>query len=67
MNTAQGVGSLMRSARQQVGMSQAALARALEVSGAAVSLWESGKRELTVTQLVIVAEVVGVEPAELIP
>lgn len=52
--------------RREAGLSAADLARALDVSTAAVACWETGKNSPTVGNLVRIAKVLGVSPRLLI-
>ena len=56
---------LLRDIRIASGMSQEALAAELGLDQAAVSRVESGHRRLTVSDLLVWAEALGREPAEL--
>jgi len=61
------VGRLIREARERLGWSQGELAGHLGRSQTAVSYWEAGRRALGVDDLVQVAGVLGVAPADLLP
>lgn len=54
------LGARIASLRRQAGMSQAALARRLQISPSAVGMYEQGRREPSVDTLVTMAEVFGV-------
>lgn len=60
------VGGRIRAARQAHGWTQRDLAQRLNRRQATISRWESGDRALTVGDLMAVAEVLGVEPGELL-
>lgn len=61
------VGARIREAREASGLAQWELADRVGVSQTAVSFWESGKRVITLDDLVVVGEVLRVEPAVLLP
>lgn len=65
MNHAQLFGVMIREARATLGMSQAALAEALGVTRAAVSLWETGQAEPQAANMLALRELLG--PALLEP
>ena len=52
--------------RKEAGLSASDLARALNVSSAAVSLWETGKNDPTIANLRRIAAVLGISPRLLI-
>ncbi len=56
---------LLREKRQQRGLTQLALSRALDGSRAFVAKYESGERFLTFTEVVLICKYLGVDPAEL--
>jgi transcriptional regulator with XRE-family HTH domain len=64
---AAGVGALLRAARERAGLTQEALGAAAGITQAAVSRWESGERELGVTDLLAAASALGCSPASLLP
>lgn len=49
----------LRQLRGAAGMSQSALARALNVHKSTVSLWESGKRSVTIPKARLLADTLG--------
>lgn len=61
------VGVRIRRARLERGMSQRELAKMVGVVQAAVSFWECGQRPITVDDLALVAEALGVRRGELLP
>lgn len=65
MNHAQLFGVMIREARATLGMSQQALADALGVTRAAVSLWETGQAEPQAANMLALRELLG--PALLEP
>lgn len=56
----------LASLRKRKGLTQAGLAERLGVEQPTVQRWETGKREPSLTQLVELADVLGVEPGALI-
>jgi transcriptional regulator with XRE-family HTH domain len=64
---AAGVGQRIRARREERGWTQAELAERLGRTQTAVSYWESGRRGLSLDDLVEVAEVLGIAGAELLP
>ena len=64
---AETVGDLIRAHRTQRGLSQAELGRRVGKSQTGVNYWESGKRNLTVADLIDVAQALEVAAADLIP
>jgi transcriptional regulator with XRE-family HTH domain len=65
-NTAE-VGQRIRARREALGWTQGELAVRLQRTQTAVSYWESGRRSLSLDDLVEVARVLGVASAELLP
>lgn len=61
------VGQRVKQARKAAGLTQLAVAEAIGVTAASVSRWESGDRGLDATDLVRLADVLGVEPASFLP
>lgn len=61
------VGRRIREARELRHLSQADLAQALGRTPTSISYWESGQRSPGLEEIVRLAEVLGVEPAELLP
>jgi DNA-binding XRE family transcriptional regulator len=61
------VGERIRQVREAAGMEQRVLAAHLDTSQAAVSRWETGERDPGVAGLVLVAGVLGVTAASLLP
>ena len=59
------MGEKIRILREQIGITQKQLAQALGVDASAVSLWESGKTQPTVANLVRIAEVLNCKPGDL--
>lgn len=57
----------IREARENAGMTRDALATALGATQACVSDWESGKRDVTVTELMGVAAALGLPASALLP
>lgn len=58
---------LIRTARERAGITQADLGKALGLSnGTAVSHWESGRREPSLTNLRAIAEALGVSAKSLV-
>lgn len=53
------IGSLMRSARREAGLSQAQLAEQLETTQSAVSLYEAGTRGVSIDMAMRIARVLG--------
>lgn len=67
MSTAERVSSTIRAEMARRRIDQGVVARRLGVSRPSVSRRLSGTTELTVSELVEVADLLGVAPAELIP
>lgn len=67
MSTAERVASTIRAEMARRRIDQGVVARRLGVSRPSVSRRLSGTTELTVSELVEVADLLGVAPAELIP
>jgi transcriptional regulator with XRE-family HTH domain len=65
-NTAE-VGQRIRAKREALGWTQGELATRLQRTQTAVSYWESGRRSLSLDDLVEVARVLGVASSELLP
>ncbi len=63
----QQVGRALQQARLQRGITQAELARALNVKRVTVSRWERGARSLDLTMLVTIGRLLQVNPATLLP
>jgi transcriptional regulator with XRE-family HTH domain len=61
------VGARIRELRAKKGLSQKDLARELGVSHVTVGRWEHGTREISLTMLARVADVLGVELSEFFP
>jgi transcriptional regulator with XRE-family HTH domain len=59
------MGEKIRILREQIGITQKQLAQAIGVDASAVSLWESGKTQPTVANLVRIAEVLNCRPGDL--
>ena len=59
------MGEKIRILREQIGITQKQLAQALGVDASAVSLWESGKTQPAVANLVRIAEVLNCKPGDL--
>ncbi len=57
---------LLRKKRQQRGLTQLALSRALDGSRAFVAKYESGERFLTFTEVVLICKHLGADPVELV-
>jgi transcriptional regulator with XRE-family HTH domain len=57
------IGTRIRTARKDKGISQAVIARRIGISVAAVSNWETGKNDLSGDSLIAVAAILGVSPA----
>jgi transcriptional regulator with XRE-family HTH domain len=64
---AAGVGQRIRAIREALGWTQGELAARLQRTQTAVSYWESGRRSLSLDDLVDVARVLGVASSELLP
>ena len=64
---AAGVGQRIRAIREALGWTQGELATRLQRTQTAVSYWESGRRSLSLDDLVDVARVLGVANSELLP
>lgn len=64
---AAGVGQRIRAIREALGWTQGELAARLQHTQTAVSYWESGRRSLSLDDLVDVARVLGVANSELLP
>jgi Zn-dependent peptidase ImmA (M78 family)/transcriptional regulator with XRE-family HTH domain len=62
-----GVGQRIRTIREARGWTQGELAARLQRTQTAVSYWESGRRSLSLDDLVDVAQVLGVPNSELLP
>ncbi|MBA4064863.1 MAG: hypothetical protein C0501_14345 [Isosphaera sp.] len=61
------VGRLVRVAREAAGITQDALADQVELSRTSVTNIEKGRQKIALHTLFLVASVVGVEPASLLP
>lgn len=61
------VGRLVRLAREAAGITQDALADQVELSRTSVTNIEKGRQKIALHTLYLVASVVGVEPASLLP
>ena len=61
------LGAAIREARKAAGMTQEALAEALDRTQTAVSYWEAGKRDPGVPDLLRIAEALNVPAASLLP
>ena len=59
------IGDIIRASRKRKGMNQGDLAKAMPVTQAAVSAWETGLREPNKTQRKRLCEVLGITEAEL--
>ena len=57
------LGARIKRAREQRGLSQAALAKSLRISTGAVGQWETGRVQPSQTRLDVVASILGVTPA----
>jgi Zn-dependent peptidase ImmA (M78 family)/transcriptional regulator with XRE-family HTH domain len=64
---AAGVGQRIRTIREALGWTQGELAARLQRTQTAISYWESGRRSLSLDDLVDVARVLGVANSELLP
>ena len=64
---AAGVGQRIRAIRETLGWTQGELAARLQRTQTAVSYWESGRRSLSLDDLVDVARALGVASSELLP
>jgi transcriptional regulator with XRE-family HTH domain len=64
---AAGVGQRIRTIREARGWTQGELATRLQRTQTAVSYWESGRRSLSLDDLVDIARVLGVASSELLP
>ena len=64
---AAGVGQRIRAIREGLGWTQGELAARLQRTQTAVSYWESGRRALSLDDLVDVAQALGVANSELLP
>ena len=64
---AAGVGQRIRTVREALGWTQSDLAARLQRTQTAVSYWESGRRGLSLDDLMDVARILGVPSAELLP
>jgi len=60
------VGNRIRARREQLGLSQAALAERLRRTQTAISYWEAGRRSPDVEDLVALADALDLEPGELL-
>ena len=60
------IGKLIRGARKELSLSQAALARAIGVSGKAIGVWERGESEPEDHNLCAAMEYLGIEWDEVI-
>ncbi|MDD5773762.1 MAG: helix-turn-helix domain-containing protein [bacterium] len=60
------IGLNLRRVREQNGFTQEAIAKKLGVSRQAVCMWESGKREVSVSKLIEVAEIFNMSIDEII-
>ncbi|MEX1142469.1 MAG: helix-turn-helix transcriptional regulator [Thermoleophilaceae bacterium] len=58
-------GENLRDARERAGVSQAALARAAQVSPSEISRLEGGQREPLLTTIVLLARALEIEPIDL--
>lgn len=56
----------IKTARKARKMTQAALAEKLSVEQPTIQRWEKGKRELSVTTLIEIADALGVDPGALL-
>ncbi len=56
----------LKELRAERGISQVALAQGIGVSNGIISLWENGLRDPTLTNLLAIAEVLGVSLDELV-
>lgn len=61
------IGQMIRAARLDCGLSQAALARDLGIFPQALNRAEAGRQRLTVTSLYRLADALRVTPADLLP
>jgi Zn-dependent peptidase ImmA (M78 family)/DNA-binding XRE family transcriptional regulator len=61
------VGQRIRTLRERRGWSQAEVAARMGCTQTAVSYWEAGRRALRLDELLALARVLGVSPAELLP
>lgn len=61
------VGMRIRTARMDQHWSQDRLAEATGFRQASISRWEMGERSMTVEQLIVVADAMGLEAASLLP
>lgn len=50
----------LRELRQEKGIGQKALAKQIDISHGAISLWENGQREPTMSNLIVLAKYFGV-------
>ena len=57
----------IKARREELGLSKASLGRAVGVTGQAISLWESGARQISLDVLGQLAAALGVNPQELLP
>ncbi len=57
----QRIGARIREARKAKGLSQSDLAEALDVTKGAISQWETGQTDLSITRLDAIARVLAVE------
>lgn len=60
------VGNRIRSRREELGLSQAALAERLNRTQTSISYWEAGRRSPDVEDLVALADALDVEPSDLL-
>lgn len=61
------VGDRIRAAREAAGISQLELGSRLGRAQSAISYWESGARQINASELLVVAAVLAVPPAVLLP
>ena len=60
------LGSVIRSARIDAGLTQTELADKVGVKQSTVSMWESVKQRLRIHQVIPVAKVLGIDPTALL-
>ena len=62
----QQLSTLLRQLRRDAGLTQAEVARRLDVAQSFVSKYESGERRLDVIEFLMLAEIIGFDPLEVV-
>ena len=60
------VGSLIAKARKSKGISQAELAKKVNISQAMICTYEQGARRIPITQFIKIAEAIGISPGKIL-